>query len=39
LATACAHAHEKDEWLDDPEHEVWGAALEAAERCGYGERS
>lgn len=34
LAEACAaHFHANDEggWLDDPDHEVWDAAIEAAE--------
>lgn len=33
LAEACAHAHGHDEWLDDETHEVWDAALDAAERA------
>lgn len=32
LAEAAAHAHGHDEWLDDPDHWVWDAAIVAADR-------
>lgn len=32
LAENAAHAFEADDWLDDPEHWVWSAAVEARDK-------
>lgn len=34
LAENTAHALGRDEWLDDPDHEVWEVAIEVAEEAG-----
>jgi len=34
LAEDCAHALDHDEWLDDPDHEVWEVAVDMADRLG-----
>lgn len=34
LAENCAHRLGHDEWLDDPDHEVWELAIEVATEAG-----
>ena len=34
LAEDCAHELGHDEWLDDPDHEVWEIAVDMADRLG-----
>jgi hypothetical protein len=33
LAEAAAHHFDHNEWLDNPDHWVWDAAIDAVERC------